>query len=239
MQDLTYSIDEAVFAKFPHYVRAVVLAYDVQNGGSPPELVALLRAEEESLRRRLTPETLIEYPRIKSWREAFRSLGIKPADYRPSIEAMTRRVLRGDSLPSINALVDIGNLISLRYLVPAGGHAIDHLRDDIRLGVADGSENFTSFESSEVEHPPAGEIVFLEGKTVLTRRWVWRQSNHTLTLPETRAIEFNIDVLPPVPSGEMRTICADLMTLVEEYCGGRMRAEVLDAGHPRISLAEG
>jgi DNA/RNA-binding domain of Phe-tRNA-synthetase-like protein len=27
--------------------------------------------------------------------------------------------LRNDPLPTINALVDIGNLISLRYLIPA------------------------------------------------------------------------------------------------------------------------
>ncbi len=61
----------------------------------------------------------------------FSPLGIKPSEFRSSIEAMARRVLRGNELPAINALVDIGNLISLRYIIPAGGHALDHVTQDI------------------------------------------------------------------------------------------------------------
>ncbi len=33
---------------------------------------------------------------------------------------MARRVAKGQELPSINALVDIGNVLSLRHLVPLG-----------------------------------------------------------------------------------------------------------------------
>ena len=111
---------------------------------------------------------------------------------------MARRALRGDELPAINALVDIGNIISLRHLIPAGGHAIDVLKGDIELRFATGDEEFVPFGTNDLEHPLPGEVIFVEGSIVLTRRWTWRQANHTLTLPETQAIEFNVDGLPPV-----------------------------------------
>ena len=237
MKELFYSIDPQIFNKFPGYVRGVVLAYGVKNGPSTPDLITLLRSEEDKLRKRLAIENLAEYPRIQAWREAFRSLGIKPGEFRSSIEAMARRVLRNDPIPSINALVDIGNIISLRYLIPAGGHSMDGLTQDISLRLSDGSEDFIAFGSDVLEHPNPGEIIFVEGQVVLTRRWVWRQSQHTLTLPETRSIEMNIDLLPPASVDELDVITKDLMSLIAHYCGGYSLAEILSKDHPKISLA--
>ena len=237
MKELFYSIDPQIFNKFPGYVRGVVLAYDVKNGPSTPDLITLLRSEEDTLRKRLAIESLAEYPRIQAWREAFRSLGIKPGEFRSSIEAMARRVLRNDPIPSINALVDIGNIISLRYLIPAGGHSMDGLTQDISLRLSDGSEDFIAFGSDVLEHPNPGEIIFVEGQVVLTRRWVWRQSQHTLTLPETRSFEMNIDLLPPASIDELDVITKDLMSLIAHYCGGYSQADILSKDHPKISLA--
>ena len=204
-----YSISEKIFSHFPGYVRGVVVAHEVTNGPSPPELVNLLREAEESVRSRLSLEQVAEEPRIKTWRDAYRAFGAKPSEYRSSVEAMARRVLRGDALPSINALVDIGNVISLRYLVPAGSHAIDVLQGDIEVRVATGHEDFLAFGSTELEHPQPGEVIFVEGDVVLTRRWTWRQAEHTLTLPETTAVEFNVDGLPPVTLDEVAGASAE------------------------------
>lgn len=133
MNDIHYFIADKIFAKFPGYARGVVLAYGVRNGDSPPELVALLREAEASLRTRLSIDQVNAEPRFASWREAFRWSGAKPSDFRASVEAMARRLLRNQEVPSTNALVDIGNTISLRHLMPAGGHAIDVVKGDFAL----------------------------------------------------------------------------------------------------------
>ena len=233
---LYYIISPDIFRKYPGYVRGIVLANSVHNSASPEALVGLLRQAEESLRARLNLETLAEQPAFKSWREAFRAFGAKPADFRPSIEAMARRVLRGDPLPSINALVDIGNVISLRYLLPAGAHAIDRLTGDISLRLADGTENFIALGSEELEHPLPGEVIFAEGSTVLTRRWVWRQGSHTLAQPESTAIEFNIDGLPPTSLESVEQAGKDTAALISQFCGGQLHWEVLSEAHPRMRL---
>ena len=231
-----YTIADDIFAQFQGYQRGVVIGKDVTNGESPAELISLLRTEEDSIRRQLDLESLVEHPRIFSWREAYRAFGAKPGKFRPSMEAMVRRVLRDQEIPSINALVDIGNIVSLRHLVPAGGHAIDVISGDICLRPARGDESFTPFGAEHVEHPEPGEIIFAEGAVVLTRRWTWRQGNHTLTLPTTSAIEYNIDGLPPVGLSEIEAAGRDIMALVAEFCGGSTRCEVLNQENSRIQL---
>jgi DNA/RNA-binding domain of Phe-tRNA-synthetase-like protein len=236
MKDLTYTIAPEIFVAFPDYRRGVVLASDIGNGESPAELTTLLRAEEASARGRLNVETLTAEPRLASWREAFRSLGYKPGDFRPSIEALLRRVLRGQELPSINALVDIGNIVSLRHQLPIGGHATDMLAQDIALRPADGTEEFIAFGTDVSESPAPGEFILAEGNKVLTRRWIWRQANHTMTLPGTTAIEFNIDALPPVNLVELQAAAQDVMDLVERFCGAKTRFAILDLENTYLEM---
>ncbi len=220
MTKIQYSISDVIFERFPQFIRGVVVARDVKNLASPPELITLLREAEVQLRSQVNAETLVTHPSIVSWREAFRSLGIKPSEYRPSLEAMARRVINGNELPSINALVDIGNIISLRRLLPVGGHSLNHVSQEIALRAASGNEEFFPFGSDRMEHPDKGEFIFAEGDAVLTRRWVWRQSNHTLTELTTTLIEFNLDGLPPVAENEIEKTGEELAELIQQFCGG-------------------
>lgn len=162
---------------------------------------------------------------------------MKPGDFRPSPEAMLRRVLRGQALPSINPLVDIGNIVSLRRLFPVGCHAVDRLEGNLEMGEAQGTETFLPFDGESVERPEPGEPVFLEGTWVLTRRFCWRQGRRTLTLPDTTAVEFNVDALPPSGPEQVEAACREVEELVVRFCGGSLRHEVLQEGHRRMVLS--
>ncbi len=225
-----------VFSLFPDYCRGVLVGMHLVNGESPQALVELLRKEENVLRQRLSGADLNEEARLASWREAYRTLGIKPTKFRPSIDGMVRRVMQGGEIPSINCLVDIGNLFSLRFLLPVGSHAIDCLQTGMELRLAEGDESFTGFGSDTAEQPEKGEIIFTDGKQVMTRRWTWRQANHTLTLPSSTAVEFNIDGLPPVTQKEVEMICVQLAETASEFCGGEYRYELLTSAHPILFL---
>lgn len=233
---MKYIISAEIFERFPEYRRGVVIAQDISNGESPPDLIHHLRTAEAVLCTELTPEKLISHPRIEAWREAYRAVGIKPSDYRPSVEALARRVLRRDPLPGINRIVDLGNLVSIRHLVPIGAHAIDVLTQDIFLRLASGEEIFEPFGAEVLEHPQPGEVIFVEGNTVLTRRWTWRQAKHTLVTHATKAVEINVDCLPPLTEQNVHQICSELAELVAAYCGGKTRIEVLSRENPRINL---
>jgi DNA/RNA-binding domain of Phe-tRNA-synthetase-like protein len=231
-----YSISKNVFEKFPEFRRGVVVATGLTNGPAPAELTQALRKAEAGMPGMLSMDTILENSRIAAWREAFRSIGIKPTEFRPSVEALARRVLRGEPLPSISTLVDIGTLVTIRRLIPTGAHAIDHLKGDIELRIATGSEEFVPFGSDTVEHPAPGEIIFADGDTVMTRRWAWRQSNHSLVVPETTAVEVNVDGLPPITQRDVESICVEVGDLVVKYCGGSYHYEVLTKDHPVMDL---
>jgi DNA/RNA-binding domain of Phe-tRNA-synthetase-like protein len=145
-------------------------------------------------------------------------------------------VLKKDPLPAISKIVDLGNLVSIRHLVPIGAHAIDHLTADMDLRPANGAEIFEPFGTDIVEHPNPAEIIFAEGNTVLTRRWTWRQSRHTLILPETTAVEINVDALPPVTDMEIESIFGEITELMQKYCGGELRYGVLSRENPSLEL---
>jgi DNA/RNA-binding domain of Phe-tRNA-synthetase-like protein len=239
MPEVSYRIAPEIFAGYPGYVRGLLFACEVRNGPSPDALVQFLRESEAAAAAQLELATLAEHPRIKSWREAFRAFGAKPSEYKSSIEALARRALRADPLPSINALVDIGNLVSLRHLAPAGAHALDGVTGDLELRPATGAETFVALGSDVREHPEPGEIIFAEGETVLTRRWVWRQGQATLATPATTVVEFNIDVLHPASPTEAEEIGIEIAGLVARFCGGRTRFVALSAQHPATPIWTG
>jgi len=234
MKTRTYAIHEAVFKQFPGYSRGVVVIDDVHNGPSSPDLVSQLRTAESAVRNTFDLDDLANQPSIASWREAYRSFGAKPSKFRPSMEALMRRVLRGEALRSITSLVDIGTIISLRHHLPSGGHAIDVVTNDLSLRPATGQETFMAFGSDQQEAPEAGEIVFTEGDIVLTRRWTWRQATHTLLAPETTSVEFNVDGLPPTSRDCVKTACEEIAELVQTYCGGTAHCHVLTEHSPSL-----
>jgi DNA/RNA-binding domain of Phe-tRNA-synthetase-like protein len=70
-------------------------------------------------------------------RALYRRFGVDPTRYRPSSEALLRRVRRGGGLPRVNSLVDIANVVSLRLQVPVGLYdlALVEGRLELRLGL--------------------------------------------------------------------------------------------------------
>lgn len=83
------------------------------------DLLAALRSEvARQARERLTVESLSSYPPASGLRKLFRAAGCDPTRYRPSSEALLRRLLKGEELPALHPLVDINNCLSAELAVP-------------------------------------------------------------------------------------------------------------------------
>ncbi|MCU1722802.1 B3/4 domain-containing protein [Pseudomonas sp. 5P_5.1_Bac1] len=237
MSTFTYTVSPDVFDDHPDYRRGVVVFRNLDNTRPNAELTALLRATEQALRERVTGNPA-DYPQIAAWREAYRRFGAKPSEHRSAIEALTRRVLKPDNLPDINPLVDIGNLLSLRYVLPAGVHPIGPQSKAIELRKTLAADRFLVDAAAEPETIAPGEIVLAAGTRVLTRRWTWRQAADTRTLADTRCVFFDIDGLPPTTAEDVRSAMADLVELVARYCGGECVGHaVLHAEQPTLTLS--
>jgi DNA/RNA-binding domain of Phe-tRNA-synthetase-like protein len=230
-----YRIAPDIFRLDSGYRRGLVLAQGVQNAPSNESLIGTLRKQEMALRAELGDRPIADHPRIAAWRDAYRRFGARPSEFRSSVEALARRVLRGDSLPNVNALVDIGNIVSLRYLAPVGVHPIPIGNAPLQLRLAEHGDTFQPPDGGPPESPAAGEVVFAQANSVLTRRWTWRQAAGTLTHVDTAAVYFNIDALSVVPDDGLAAAAHDLVDLIRTYCAGEARAAVLDAANPQLS----
>ena len=196
------AIDPSIFERFPEYQALILYAEGVKNFPSSPESTALLRRAEQECRKRLTLETLADHPHIAAWRDAYRRFGVNPKKYPCSIESLLRRVLKGQDLPVINGVVDLYNMLSLKYVLPVGGEDWSKLTSDLRLIVAQGHEPFlTSSDGQEhIVSPDPGEIVWADNTGVTCRRWNWRQGRRTQLTEETHMMYFVLDRLAPYPT---------------------------------------
>jgi len=87
---------------------------------SPEGLIGEAARLGEELRELLGGRTPAEIPGVVEARLLWRAIGIDPTKNRPSSEKLLRRLLKGESLPRINSLVDAANLASARFLLPVG-----------------------------------------------------------------------------------------------------------------------
>jgi DNA/RNA-binding domain of Phe-tRNA-synthetase-like protein len=125
-------IDEAVRLAYPDYVGLVLVAEGVRNGPTDANTDAVL-ADAEAALRASGLERAADHPHIAAWRAAFSSFGAKPSRYPSSAEALMARVLKGQPLPRVNALVDLYNAVSVRHALPLGGEDADRLDGALRL----------------------------------------------------------------------------------------------------------
>jgi len=240
-----FKIQKELFDLLPDLTLGVVVATGVDNTHPSPEIEQLLFLTLEELRRSFPTEKVQEHPRIKPWRTAFSKLGLSNSKFPSSIESMARRVLRGDPFPTINPLVDLYNSVSLKHLVPMGGHDLDTLEGTLALQFAEGWEPFTSMGGGETMTVPKGELVYRDDREVLTRNWVWRQCEKDKTTEKTTNIFIPIDVLGEVGRERAGEIIEDLTHLIPKYFGGSLFSAILNRGsqttefHLPLSLSTG
>jgi DNA/RNA-binding domain of Phe-tRNA-synthetase-like protein len=209
-------VDPAVHAAHPDYVALVVLASGLANGASDAGSDAQLAAAEARLRAS-SLERATDHAHIAAWRAAFSAFGAKPSRYPSSAEALIARVLKGQALPRVNALVDLYNAISVRHVVPLGGEDADRLEGPLRLTVAAGHEPFDPRgDGVDVEQVAAGEVVWRDDRGVTCRRWNWRQGRRTQLTEDTTRAFFVFDRLDGLTVDELHDAADELSDLLRD-----------------------
>jgi len=229
-------VSQELLAKFPHYIRGVVIARGVDNSGENQQLVKLLRKVEQEATQDESLQDIKNHPRIAPWRQAYSDFGTNPNKFYSSIESLGRRARRGDQLPYINTLVALFNYFSLKHMVPSGGDDLGSADGDLCLTLAKGDEPFTPLGSEVVEYPEPGEVIYVDNSKVMCRRWNWRQGDQTKLTPATTNVAINVDCLPTASKDEAKAITGELADLVREFCGGEVSYFLLDATRNEVEI---
>ena len=229
-----FQYDSMIVARFPAIVGGVLLADGVRNGPSPVELVDAYQEEQRAVLARLGETPLSEVQSLAVWRRAFRAFGVDPTAYRSAAEALLRRLTKQGSIPSINTLVDIGNLVSIRYGLPVAVFDRASITDGLTVRLATGDESFTDLGSGAIERPEAGEVIFVDAAGhVAARRWCWRQSAESASSESTTDIVVTVEGHHADARRDVDAALADLDALLQSFATvPDTRAAILDAAAP-------
>jgi DNA/RNA-binding domain of Phe-tRNA-synthetase-like protein len=224
-----------ILRRFPQVVGGAILARDVTNGPSPASLQALYQEEQQRSLQRIGETPLSQIEALAAWRRAFREFGVDPTQYRSASEALLRRLTKKGSIPSINLLVDIGNLVSIRYALPVAVFERRALQGTVTVHFADGSERYSELGESAEDHPKPGEVVFSdETRLVVARRWCWRQSEPSAASAQTRECLLTVEAHHATGRRDIEAALQDLLALLKEYAGGTFTSAFLDTQHPAL-----
>jgi DNA/RNA-binding domain of Phe-tRNA-synthetase-like protein len=200
-----FSVEGAIFTRFPGMRIVVVIADGIDNRASRASVDRMWRDDWAGARDDGEQyENAQSHPRVQPWRTRFTAMGVSGKKFPSSIEALLRRALRDPEPFQINPLVDFYNGVSLRVTVPAGGFDLQGMDGPFELRLTRPGDHFVALDADEPDPIVPGEVGYMDGSTVLTRHFVWRQARAGLIRPETTSVV----LLAEVP-GEVGAAVAD------------------------------
>jgi DNA/RNA-binding domain of Phe-tRNA-synthetase-like protein len=226
---MVFQYQPAVLERYPTLRAGVILVSNLLNRPTPQVLEQAYFQEQQHVINSIGQTPLSEIPSLAAWRAAFRLFGVDPTQYRSAAEALLRRLTKKGDIPCINALVDLCNLVSIRYALPVAAFDLRALQLPVTVKFAQGTERYTPLGEAMVEHPPAGEVIFAdETGLVIARRWCHRQSEESAAQLDTTTALLTVEAHHAGADADIRRAVEDLARLVGEFVGGE--AQILRAG---------
>lgn len=230
-------IEDKIFKQYPEISLGVAVLHNINNKGDSPEIADLLRSAEKSAVETLGNIPVIEHPPIAVWREAYKKFGAKPKDYPSSIENLLRRISKGEHVRHINKLVDIYNIISLKYFVPVGGEDLAKIEGDVLLSFAGDNETpVTLLGEHEARPPYPNEVIYKDNIGTICRRWNWKEAERTKLTEETTDAFIVIEGLPPIDKNKLQRAVTELAELIKRFCRGDIQTTILNKSNPQVKL---
>lgn len=238
VKNCTFEISKDVFKAVPKLKVLFVVVRNIDLSSIENKRITKLLEEswESSRQQTSVYENVQSHPNILMWRQVFQSLKISTKKYTSSVESMAKRASKSDSKPfSINALVDLYNAFSLKYLIPFGGFDMKNI-NSLDLRVSKDTDKFTALDSTEPVDVLPGEIVYATGNTVVTRHINWRQSKEGLISHSTTNVCFMAEVLDEYPKTKLAEMIDEFKSCCIEYLKVTPAVYMVDETNPIISF---
>jgi len=233
---LTFRYRPEIFTRYPKLRSGVLFARQVTNSHAPEPLQKVYLAEQRAVLEQISETMLSDLKELSAWRSVFRAFGVEPTKYRSAPEALLRRLTKKGDIPFINTIVDICNLVSIRYYLPTAAFDLRAIQGDVTVHFADGNERYIELGQEAVNHPDPGEVVFTdETSLVIARRWCWRQSESGAAKLDTQDIFVTVEAVHPDGAVDAEAAVMDMVELFRQYIGGEFTWGLLDPQRQEIS----
>jgi DNA/RNA-binding domain of Phe-tRNA-synthetase-like protein len=232
---MKFIIEYDIFRIFPDLRIGIVLGRGLRVRKCLKELGNLIEDNRKKLLERMENKKLTDFTNIKPWRETYRQLGLNHDKYIPTVEALVRRMIKGYTLPVINTAVDAYLAVELLTMLPISGYDLAVVDGDISLRVSNGGELFVA--SKRNEFTSSGEFVYSDNKTILTRHWNYRYSNHSqISENSTEIILTSEAALKDIHTRDLIETLYKTVEYESIFCQGTYSTFILDKNNAEVEL---
>lgn len=219
----------ALLTRVPGLALGVALMEGLVIAREASDLTSALEACAERVKADTDLDGLGRLPEVAAMRAAFRAAGTDPGRYRPSAEALLRRVLQGKGVPRINAAVDANTLGSLTFRLPMGTYNAEQVQGEVSCRIGAAGEAWTAI---------GGKAVDGEGKILLADAAgpfgsPYADAARTAVTEQTRRLLLVIFAPPGLPGGHcgrLKEALAFTAATMVSHCGGAVAAHRIVAG---------
>lgn len=164
-------------------------------------------------------------PILAGFRELHKKVGRSNRKFVSSPEALIARFLRTGQVSSINLLVDIYNLISLKTRLALGAHDIKQIDGNVYLKLTTGEELYIPLGAKVPEAIFPGEYGYIDDKNEVICRMEVLQCDKTKVKISFTDCFYIIQGNKNISVSHLLLAAEELINLVKKYCGGE--AEIL------------
>lgn len=193
------------------------------NTASHPEFEQVRREACGEILATLSAEGIREDPVLAGFRSLHQAIGVSNRKNQASPENLLGWLLKAGSLPSVNLVVDIYNLVSIKTRLALGAHDLEKVTGNIHLRLTDGTENFMPLGAGEAKQVRAGEYGYVDdGNDILCRLEV-RQVEKSKVEQTIRACFYIVQGNPATAPEMIRSAAEEVIALTQRFCGGEVR----------------
>ena len=186
-------ISAEIYEKIPDLV---VISGFLEIGKPDIEgISSYLNESWENLTREIEAHGHSTHQRIRQWREALQIASVSVKKYPPSIQSLAKRTQRSTAPFNINPIVDTYNAISMDLVLPAGAYDVHQMDGGLKLRLSNGYEAFFPIGGKENKPTLPQEIVYSDEEDVLTRQFLWQQSEKAKISDSSTSVVFVCELL--------------------------------------------
>ena len=228
--------DESFWNLYPTARLGVLVVRGIDNTPREDAAIAQDLADSHAAALVHVPnETWTDNDVVRRWRDAFQQFKTKKGA-RSSIEALLKRVSNGNTIGSINPLVDVYNAISLQFGVPVGGEDLATVQGDVRLTVADGGESFRPLGAETDEPALPGELIYKDDAGAMCRCWNWREAERTMLTASTTDAIMVLEAVDNSTDDTFWQAAEALAAAIRAHLGGDVQVNRVTREAPTIEI---
>lgn len=221
-------VDISVSAKLknliPDFKAGIISYYHIVIADLPQIISERLPLFYENIRLSLESHPISTIEGVGEWHRIFKRTGTDPSRYRPSQEALLRRIRKEGRLHTIHSAVDLNNFFSVQYSIPLGIYDLDRLEEPIRITIGTAEDRYEALN---------GRTMNMENKIVSADREgafgspIVDSRRTCITEKTTGALQI-VYIRPSMTAEESRRMIKKIAAMFTQIHGGENEWKIIE-----------